>query len=575
LRVAILVFLVLLFLTVNVQAGTNYYVDDANGNDFWDGLSPVWDGTHGPKKTIQAGVNAASNNDTVIVADGTYNGSGNRDINCNKSIIIRSANGKNSCFINCGGEPLDPHRGFFLASGSFGITVEGFSIYSGWENQGGGIYCSTGSCPTIRDCSISSNAAQDGGGIYCTTDSNPTIANCKVSYNRCENGGSGAGIYIYNTIASIGNCEINSNSDAMYGGGIYSKSTNPLSIGSCRIKGNSAFEGGAGIYCKDGTINISKSEIINNSAFTDPSTGCGGGLWLENCVGPSLDECLIKENTVGGLGGGVYLKNTDGITIAHCLILDNQTYENDGGGVYCSGDYNARIINCIIAENNTSCNGAGLYVGNYSNMSIVNSTFAENSASLDGDSIATDSSENNLSIHNTIIWDGNDSIYNAGGSATIINYSNVQGGWLGAGVSNINTDPCFVDPGLKWVPDYENGDYHLMWSSPCINTGDPNFPEDANVYDPYYSQNDIDDEPRKMCSRLDIGSDEVGEKQADFTRDGIIEYLDLNVLVNIWLAVEQDDNWYILCDLYRDNKINFLDFARFAQDWLWQASWYE
>lgn len=52
--------------------GTEYYVNGVTGNDAWDGLAPVWDGTHGPKKTIQAAINAASTGDTIYVAAGTY-----------------------------------------------------------------------------------------------------------------------------------------------------------------------------------------------------------------------------------------------------------------------------------------------------------------------------------------------------------------------------------------------------------------------------------------------------------------------------------------------------------------------
>lgn len=35
------------------QAATPIYVNDSTGNDTWDGESPVWDGTHGPKKQFK------------------------------------------------------------------------------------------------------------------------------------------------------------------------------------------------------------------------------------------------------------------------------------------------------------------------------------------------------------------------------------------------------------------------------------------------------------------------------------------------------------------------------------------
>ena len=56
-----------------VEAATPIYVNGATGNVAWDGEAPVWDGTHGPKKTILAGINVVDPGGTVHVAAGTYN----------------------------------------------------------------------------------------------------------------------------------------------------------------------------------------------------------------------------------------------------------------------------------------------------------------------------------------------------------------------------------------------------------------------------------------------------------------------------------------------------------------------
>jgi hypothetical protein len=85
-----------------VNAAT-YYVNDETGNDNWDGLCEEWDGgTCGPKQTIQAGVNAAIDGDTVIVADGVYSGPGNVTTTLfGKAITLRSKNGPANCVIDC------------------------------------------------------------------------------------------------------------------------------------------------------------------------------------------------------------------------------------------------------------------------------------------------------------------------------------------------------------------------------------------------------------------------------------------------------------------------------------------
>ena len=78
-----------------------------------------------------------------------------------------------------------------------------------------------------------------------------------------------------------------------------------------------------------------------------------------------------------------------------------------------------------------------------------------------------------------------------------------------------------------------------------------------------------------MAARIDIGADEVGEKLADFTRNGIIDRADLDIFVGCWLTVPSDNDWYILCDLYKDDDIDFLDYTKICDDWLWQTSWYQ
>ncbi len=175
-------------------AGQIIYVDGTNGNDAWNGLCEVWDGgTCGPKQTIQAGINAAVGGDTVIVADGTYGGTGNTDLDYGgRSIGLCSAHGAASCTIECAG-----HRGFnFHSYETAAAVLDGFTIMhaSPTGNTAGGAVLCDHSSPTIRRCIIRNCSASLGTGAALFAEhSAPWIDRCSILSNHA---GFGAGLSV-------------------------------------------------------------------------------------------------------------------------------------------------------------------------------------------------------------------------------------------------------------------------------------------------------------------------------------------------------------------------------------------
>ncbi len=176
----------------------------------------------GDYQTIQEAVDVASKGDTVLVADGTYTGEGNKNIDFKgKELTLQSENGPENCIIDC----ENNGRGFYFHSGELKDSmVSGFTVTNGRAiNYGGGIYCSNSS-PTITNCIIRNNTVagnsnnSQGGGIYCGCGGSPTIINCIIMENTSNY--RGGGIYFYNSETTMTNCTITRNI-ALDGGGIY------------------------------------------------------------------------------------------------------------------------------------------------------------------------------------------------------------------------------------------------------------------------------------------------------------------------------------------------------------------
>jgi parallel beta-helix repeat protein/predicted outer membrane repeat protein len=385
----------------------------------------------GDSSTIQGGINGAANSDTVMVADGTYTGDGNRDIDfTGKAIVVMSENGPDNCIIDCEGSEADPHRGFYFQSGENETSLlKGFTIKHGFiDGSGGGIYCINSSSPSIRDNIIMENQSWGGGGIKCD-DSSPVVEKNIILRNIGSS--SGGGISIYGSKSHpivVGNIIRENGGD--WAGGIFIDRTTYTIIKGNEITLNEAYEGG-GIMSYSSNPVIMNNKIIGNVAYNS-----GGGVRCTMYSSPFLVDNIIVGNIAEGFYGGA------------------------GGGIWCEENSFVRIEGTTITENIADEYGGGIYCDD-SFMHITNSIVLENSAGIAGENI-----------------------YAIDSNRVEINYSNIEGGWEGDG--NIDANPMFVLP--------DKHDYRLLWGSPCIDSGISYFHDpdgtrsDMGAY--YFNQDD-------------------------------------------------------------------------------------
>lgn len=160
--------------------------------------------------TIQEGIDACLDGDTVMVAGGIYSGPGNREIStAGKAIVVMGGEGAISTIIDGEGTYI----GFDIANQEQSTTViQGFTI----RNVASGILCDHTS-PTIR-ANIIKNFIYHGiylGAISGDPPVFPVIEDCIFTQTDQGYVGTGTGIYVYRRVeATISGCKF---SNCRYG----------------------------------------------------------------------------------------------------------------------------------------------------------------------------------------------------------------------------------------------------------------------------------------------------------------------------------------------------------------------
>ncbi len=258
--------------------------------------------------------------------------------------------------------------------------------------------------------------------------------------------------------------------------------------------------GGAAIHFNgigiSGTSSISGLTVTNGSGFDfgDSTTG-GGGIQARGCT----------------------------LVVSYCVITGNDAYY--GGGLESENGSNVTVVNTLI-EGNTARYGGAFDAFGGSELTVLNSTVVNNTADSGGGSINSEGSSV-AEVLNSIARGNLPDEFNVDGTSTVTaQFSNIQGGWPGTNI--IDLDPKFADsPG---------GDFRLLNSSPSIDSG-------SNPLLPAEYTTDLNGLPRiasKLCGvnpDIDMGAYEFNRMAVgDFSDDCVIDYFDFKLFAAGYLA---------------------------------------
>ena len=261
--------------------------------------------------TIQAGIDACAEGDTVLVAPGTYTGEGNRDLSFHGvNLVLTSEAGAEATVIDAEGEGRVIY--FWQGEDARGV-VEGFTLRNG-RNQFGGCVACEGSSPTLRKLVI------EGG------------------YSTGYYGGSGGGVGLDGSQAVLEDLLVRGNQ-----------------AGHC-----TAWIGtGGGLAAYDSAPTLRRVRFEQNLAMASDQTGecCpapyGGGAYFTRST-PAMEDVVFYDNHAEAcyaaepMGGGMFIRGS--ASIRGATFVGNTCSLGFGSAIYCT-EGEVELERAIIAFN--------------------------------------------------------------------------------------------------------------------------------------------------------------------------------------------------------------------------------
>lgn len=180
-----------------------------------------------------------------------------------------------------------------------------------------------------------------------------------------------------------------SNSQAVYGAGIYNAIGGILSVEDSSISGNLATSTGGGVF-NDGT-----ATFTNDTLSGDSAGGAGGGIFNGNAGTLNLDNATLMDDSTQGYdfadGGGGAVENTGAATLVFDTLVNDSSGGGGVGGVSGDGPSPTDLTASILVD--ATC-GGDFSNGGYNVVSDATCGFGESSSADTGlsSSLATNGS---------------------------------------------------------------------------------------------------------------------------------------------------------------------------------------
>jgi hypothetical protein len=397
------------------------------------------------------------------------------------------------------------------------LTNCDFNRNSADYGNGGGIYNHNNNSTTMTNCAFSGNSAYRGGGMY-NSYSSLVLANCAFSENSARSGG---GMYNFHSGPTVANCAFNENSvDYGTGGGMYNYDSNPI-VANCIFTANSA-SSGAGIYIDNSSLTLNNCTVTGNLAEYN-----GGGIYsfgndltVNNCIlwgneaenGPQIN---LRDNSIAsvqytnlqGGPGNVHIDPDAELNWGRGNIGADPCFVRPGYSQSPPPLFKASEPNPPDGAIGVSLTADFIWTPGYDAISHDVYFGTANPPPFIGNQTAATFDPGTMDYDTTYYW----RIDEVSDSAVTI-----------GDIWNFTTIPFPQPPppqpllSASYVSDsgqyvLTEPDYHLLPSSPCINTGDPNYVAAPN-------ETDLDGYMRVVDGRIDMGAYEYAHPtQAEVT----------------------------------------------------------